>query len=108
MWQISVWVGVAADAVIEGTVMSQSSLPAIRPDWFAWKQGRIVGQKRPLLPRHVWAIRVRTEIGDRFRNFASSNTAMDSNLCRCDLAKLEVADVYAAGQVKKRFSVNRA
>lgn len=35
------------------------NLPAIRPQQPAWNKGRIVGQKRPLLPKHVWAIRVR-------------------------------------------------
>ena len=28
----------------------------------AWNKGRLVGQKRPLLPKEVWAIRVRLQI----------------------------------------------
>jgi len=28
------------------------NLPAIRPQQPAWNKGRIVGQKRPLLPKH--------------------------------------------------------
>jgi small multidrug resistance family-3 protein len=35
-----------------------ANLPAIRACRPAWNKGRIVGQKRPLMPKHVWAIRV--------------------------------------------------
>lgn len=42
-----------------GAVMPACNLPIIRPIRSAWNKGRIVGQKRPLLPKHVWAIGVR-------------------------------------------------
>ena len=63
----------------------------------AWNKGRIVRQKRPFEPKHVWAIRVRLEIAQRTRELALSNLAIDSKLHGCDLVKLRVADVYAAG-----------
>ncbi|MBB3713796.1 site-specific recombinase XerC [Limimaricola variabilis] len=85
--------------------MSTTNLPAIRECRPAWNKGRIVGQKLPLLPRHVWAIRVRLEIADRVRDLALFNTAIDSKLRGCDLVKLKVADVYAASQVKERASI---
>lgn len=44
--------------------MSADNLPAIRPERPAWNKGRILGQKRPLLPKHVWSIRVRLEMAD--------------------------------------------
>ena len=69
------------------------------------EQGRIVGQKRPLLPKHVWAIRVRLELADRTRDLALFNLAIDSKLRGCDLVRLRVADVYAAGQMKERASI---
>ncbi|MEO0624579.1 MAG: tyrosine-type recombinase/integrase [Pseudomonadota bacterium] len=81
------------------------NLPAIRPRRPAWNKGRIVGQKRPLLPKHVWAIRVRLEIAENIRDLALFNTAIDSKLRGCDLVRLKVADVYAAGQVKERTSI---
>ena len=37
--------------------MSVELLPALRPTRVPWNNGRIIGQKRPLLPRHVWSIR---------------------------------------------------
>ncbi|SFQ59303.1 Phage integrase family protein [Roseivivax halotolerans] len=85
--------------------MPTTNLPAIRLRRPAWNRGRIVGQKRPLLPKDVWAIRVRLEIANRIRDLALFNTAIDSKLRGCDLIKLKVADVFAAGQVKERASV---
>lgn len=85
--------------------MPISNLPAIRARRPAWNKGRIVGQKRPLLPKHVWAIRVRLEIANQIRDLALFNLAIDSKLRGCDLVKLMVADVYAAGQVKERASI---
>ncbi len=81
------------------------NLPAIRPRRPAWNKGRIVGQKRPLLPKHVWAIRVRLEIAENHRDLALFNTAIDSKLRSCDLVCLKVADVYASGLIKERTSV---
>ena len=64
-----------------------------------------MGQKRPLLPKHVWAIRVRLEIADNTRDLALFNMAVDSKLRGCDLVRLKVADVFSAGQMKERTSV---
>lgn len=88
--------------------MSTANLPAIRIRRPAWNKGCIVGQKRPLLPKHVWAIRVRLEISERLRDLALFNLAIDSKLRGCDLVKLKVADVFAAGQVKERTSITQS
>lgn len=85
--------------------MSATNLPALRTCRPVWNKGRIVGQKRPLLPKHVWAIRVRLEIAQRTRELALFNLAMDSKLRGCDLVRLRVADVFAAGHVKRRASI---
>ncbi|MEL7347621.1 MAG: integrase, partial [Pseudomonadota bacterium] len=85
--------------------MRMVNLPAVRPRHPAWNKWRIVGQKRPLLPKHVWAIRARLEIAENVRDLALLNTAIDSKLRGCDLVRLKVADVYAAGRVKERTSV---
>ena len=85
--------------------MHTPNLLAIRPQRPAWNKGRLVGQKRPLMPKHVWAIRVRLEIAENHRDLALFNTAIDSKLRGCDLVRLQVADVFAAGQVKERTSV---
>lgn len=81
------------------------NLPAVQPKRLAWNKGRIIGQKLPLLPKHVWAIRVRLEIAERSRDLALFNMAIDSKLRGCDLVKLKVTDVYSAEQMKGRTSV---
>ena len=85
--------------------MNATNLPAVRATRPAWNRGRIIGQKRPLLPKHVWAIRVRLEIANRVRDLALFNLAIDSKLRGCDIVRLKVADVFAAGQVKERTSI---
>ena len=53
-----------------------------------WNKGKLVGQKAPLKLRDIWAIRVRLEIGDRKRELALFNLAIDSKLRGCDLVQL--------------------
>ncbi len=88
--------------------MSIETLPALRPTRVPWNKGRIIGQKRPLLPKHVWSIRVRLEMADNKRDLALFNMAVDSKLRGCDLVCLKVNDVYAAGRVKERASVTQS
>lgn len=85
--------------------METPNLPAIRALRPAWNKGRIVGQKRPLKPKHVWAIRVRLELAENHRDLALFNLAIDSKLRGCDLVKMKVVDVMASGQIKERASV---
>jgi hypothetical protein len=47
--------------------MSPELLPAIRPARVAWNKDRIIGQKRPLQPKHVWSIRVSLEMAGDLR-----------------------------------------
>jgi integrase len=77
----------------------------IIPPKRAWNRGRIIGQTRPLLPKHVWAIRVRLELAENIRDLALFNLAVDSKLRGCDLVRLLVADVFVAGRVKERTSI---
>jgi hypothetical protein len=88
--------------------MSNDFLPALRPEHPVWNKGRIIGQKRPLLPKHVWSIRVRLEMTDNRRDLALFNMAIDSKRRGCDLVCLKVRDVFAAGRVKERTSVTQS
>ena len=78
--------------------MPAVDLPAIRARRPAWNRGRIIGRKRPLLPKHVCAIPVRLEIAGRIRDLALFNLAIDSKRRACDFIRLKVANDYAAGQ----------
>ncbi len=85
--------------------MSTHNLPVIRARHSAWNKGRIVGQKRPLMPKHIWAIRVRLELAEKHRDLALFNMAIDCKLRGCDLVKMKVVDVMASGHIKERASV---
>ena len=78
--------------------MQTSNLPAIRALRPAWNKGRIVGQKSPLKPKHVWAIRVRLELAENHRDLALFDLAIDSKLRGCDLVRMKAVDVMASGQ----------
>lgn len=85
--------------------MPTDLLPAPPQPSIAWNKGRIIGQKRPLMPRHVWSIRVRLEMAGNARDLALFNMAVDSKLRGCDLVGLRVRDVFAAGRAKGRASI---
>jgi hypothetical protein len=70
-----------------------------------WNRGRLTGQKRPLKPKDVWAIRVRLQLEHRGRDLALFNLAIDSKLKGCDLVWLQVDDVCAGDRVRDRATV---
>jgi integrase len=95
------WVGL----VDGGKAMSKIHLPVVRTKTPALNKGWIIGQKRPLQPKHVWAIRVRLEIAENIRDLALFNMAIDCKLRGCDLVRLKVRDVFVSGHMKERTSV---
>ena len=90
---------------IGGQNMPRVQLPAITPKRRAWNKGRIVGQKRPLMPKQVWAIRARLELAHNLRDLALFNVAIDSKLRGCDLVKLAVCSLVKNDRVRERVSV---
>lgn len=70
-----------------------------------WNKGRLSGQKRPLRPREVWAIRARLQLEERRRDLALFNLAIDSKLRGCDLVRLRVSDVCVGSRVQGRATV---
>src|SRR5450755_3302107 len=70
-----------------------------------WNKGKLVGQKAPLKLRDIWAIRVRLELGDRKRELALFNLAIDSKLRGCDLVQLRVRDVAHGDRIAARTIV---
>jgi len=70
-----------------------------------WNRGLLVGQKKPLQPKHVWSIRVRLEIARMWRDLALFNLAIDSKLRACDLVKLRLDEVCSGAKVRERATV---
>ena len=70
-----------------------------------WNKGKLIGQKRPLKLKEIWAIRIRLELAKRTRDLALFNLAIDSKLRGCDLIKLKVKDVAHGETVSKRAMI---
>jgi integrase len=70
-----------------------------------WNKGLLVGQKKPLEPKHVWSIRVRLEIARSKRDLAIFNLAIDSKLRGCDLVKLRLEDIFSRTNVRRRATI---
>lgn len=70
-----------------------------------WNKGRIIGQKPPLKPKHVWAIRTRLQMDEKWRDLAMFNLAIDSKLRGCDLVRLRVEDIAPNGRTANRATI---
>ena len=58
-----------------------------------WNKGKLVGQKPPLKPKDIWAIRIQLQNAHQVRDLAMFNLAIDSKLRGCDLVNLRVRDI---------------
>ena len=70
-----------------------------------WNKGKLIGQKLPLKPKDIWAMRVRLEMEHRVRELALFNLGFDSKLRGCDLVSLRVRDVCHGERVASRAMV---
>jgi integrase len=70
-----------------------------------WNRGLLVGQKKPLQPKHVWFIRARLEIARMWRDLALFNLAIDSKLRACDLVRLRLDEICSGAKVRERATV---
>ncbi len=88
--------------------MSGIQLPAVKPKRAPWNKGRLVGQKRPLLPKQVRAIRAQLELAGNLRDLAMFNLAIDSKLRGCDLVRLTFADLVSGDRVRDRVTFTQS
>jgi len=70
-----------------------------------WNKGKLVGQKPPLKPKDIWAIRIHLQQDHQLRDLAMFKLAIDSKLRGCDLVNLRVRDVMRADQILSRAMV---
>ncbi|MCO8170884.1 tyrosine-type recombinase/integrase [Pseudomonas sp. 21LCFQ02] len=73
----------------------------------SWNKGKLVGQKKTLPLRDIWAIRVRLQIAERTRYLALFDIDIYSKLRACHLTKLRVRDVAHGEHVLSRALVMR-
>jgi hypothetical protein len=72
-----------------------------------WNKGKLIGQKPPLRPKHVWSIRSKVQFQSRVRDLAMFNLAIDSKLRGCDVVALRVDDVAPSGYAVDRVTVRQ-
>jgi len=70
-----------------------------------WKKGKLIGQKPPLKPKDIWAVRIHLQTAHQVRELALFNLAIDSKLRGCDLVSLRVRDVARGSQILHRTMV---
>jgi integrase len=70
-----------------------------------WNAGYIIGPKRPLRPRDIWAIRFFLDEHKRLRDRALFDFAIDSKLRGCDIVKIRISDLVSGGTLRNRATV---
>jgi hypothetical protein len=74
------------------TMVIQAQTISSKPRREPWNKGKLIGQKPPLRPKHVWSIRTRLQMDGRTRDLAMFNLAIDSKLRGCDVVALRVEE----------------
>lgn len=85
--------------------MQENLTESFKAEKRPWNKGKLIGQKSPLTPQQVWAIRVRLQLADHKRDLAMFNLALDSKLRGCDLMGLKVADVRTGDEIRSRAKI---
>lgn len=70
-----------------------------------WNDGRMIGAKKPLRPKDVWAIHFFLKHEGRMRDRALFDLAIDSKLRGCDVVAIRIGDLVSGGQVRHRATV---
>ena len=85
--------------------MTYSHLDPAMQNRVAWNAGKMVGTKRPLTQKQIWAIRFYLDREERQRDRALFDLAIDSKLRGCDLVKLKIGDLVAGPDIRTRAIV---
>ena len=85
--------------------MGLSDLDPAVHDRRPWNAGTLVGAKRPLKPRDVWAIRFFLDEHRRLRDRALFDLAIDSKLRGCDIVKIKIGDLVTGASIRNRATV---
>ncbi len=71
----------------------------------AWNAGKMVGTKRPLTQKQIWAVRFFLDREGRLRDRALFDLALDSKLRGCDLVKIKIGDIVSGAEIRTRSIV---
>jgi integrase len=70
-----------------------------------WNKGKLIGQKPPLKPKDIWAIRIHLQNAHQIRDLAMFNLAIGSKLRGCDLVNLRVRDIAHGNPILARTMI---
>jgi len=70
-------------------------------------KAKLTGQKAPLKPRDVWAIRTRLQLAKKYRDLALFNVAIDSKLRGCDVVRLTMREIAPNGFCNERAIIRQ-
>lgn len=70
-----------------------------------WNAGKMVGTKRPLTQKQIWAVRFFLDREGRLRDKALFDLAIDSKLRGCDLVRIQIRDIVSGTEIRTRSSV---
>lgn len=73
----------------------------------AWNAGKMVGTKRPLTQKQIWAVRFFLEREGRLRDRALFDLAIHSKLRGCDLVKIKIGDLVSGAEIRTRTIVTQ-
>src|SRR5690349_7476294 len=88
---------------METEAQTISSTPRREP----WNKGKLIGQKPPLRPKHVWSIRTRLQMDGCTRDLTMFNLAIDSKLRGCDVVAIGVEHIAPSGCAVDRATVRQ-
>jgi integrase len=71
----------------------------------AWNAGKVVGTKRPLTQKQIWAVRFFLDREGRLRDRALFDLALDSKLRGCDVVKIKIGDLVSGTEIRTRSTV---
>ncbi len=74
----------------------------------AWNKGKLVGQKPPLRPKDVWAIRIYLQNAHVVRDLALFNLAIDNKLRGCDLVRPRAQVIQRKTQRPVQFELTES
>jgi len=70
-----------------------------------WNKGQTIGQKPPLTPQQLNAIRRKLKAGKNLRDLVLFNLAVDSSLGASDLVRLQLKDIARKGVISELVTV---
>ena len=73
-----------------------------------WNKGKLLGQKPPLQPKHIWSIRTQLQLADKVRDSALFNLAIDSKLRACDVVSTLVENIAPHGYAIDRATIRQS